>query len=96
LALGVSLAITPYVWAYEHALLLIPLVLLFVWIRERRWAWLVWGSGSVVLPWTLYWLATQRGRDSMSWLVPALVSAAFGLVVTRQVRQRARRQWVQR
>jgi hypothetical protein len=92
LAIGGSLVVTPYVWAYEHALLLIPLVLLFVWIEERKLAWAVWILGSVVVPWTLYWVAIQRERDTMSWLVPLLVSVAFGVYVRWQIRCRQRGQ----
>lgn len=92
LAVGGSLMVTPYVWAYEHALLLIPLVLLFVWVRDRKLAWVAWILGSMVVPWALYWVAIQRERDTMSWLVPLLTSVAFGVFVLWQMRRQGKEQ----
>jgi len=79
LALSGSLLVTPYAWAYEHALLLVPLLLLFARLNldRRGCAWLVWGSLTWGLPWLLYWVAIQLDRDTMSFFVPVAVGVAF-------------------
>jgi hypothetical protein len=41
--------VTPYVWPYEHTLLLLPQTLLFAWLDDRKWAWLVYISGTVIV-----------------------------------------------
>ena len=71
--------VTPYAWAYEHALLLVPLLLLFARLNldRRGYAWLVWGSLTWGLPWLLYWVAIQLDRDTMSFFVPVAVGVAF-------------------
>jgi hypothetical protein len=84
LALGGSLLVTPYLWTYEHALLLLPLALLFAWMDDRWRAWLVYTLGAVIVPWVLYWVACRRGRDTISWLVAALVTLTFGIYVLRR------------
>lgn len=77
-ALGVagSLLVTPYAWAYEHALLLVPLVLLFARTRRDWVRWSLWGGLAVALPWALYWAAMQSDSDVMSALVPASAGVA--------------------
>ena len=72
-----SLLVMPYAWTYEHALLLVPLVLLFArahvgWIR-----WSLWGALAIALPWGLYWAATRTDSDVLSALVPAMVGLAY-------------------
>jgi NADH:ubiquinone oxidoreductase subunit 6 (subunit J) len=91
LAVGGSLLVTPYVWAYEHALLLLPLALLFAWMDDRKWAWLVWISGTVIVPWALYWVAFQRERDTLSSLLPLLVAVVFVVFILRQRRRQGRK-----
>jgi hypothetical protein len=87
LALCGSLFITPYAWAYEHALLLLPLVLIFVGVETRWLAWLAWALLILLLPWFLYWVAILLDRDTISFLVPLLVGGAFyGLVCRRSLR----------
>lgn len=81
LALCASLAITPYAWAYEHALLLIPLIVLFARLRSRGLAWAAWTVLVLVVPWLLYWVACRIDRDTVSFLVPALVGGAFYVLV---------------
>ena len=76
LALSGSLLITPYVWAYDHALLLVPLVLLLAVSRHpHRWwlgALLIWG-----VPWLAYGIAAQIDLDAVSAVVPAAAGVAF-------------------
>jgi len=77
-ALGVagSLLLTPYAWAYEHTLLLVPLVLLSVRARRGWVRWSLWGGLAVALPWALYWVAMQSNSDVISALVPASAGVA--------------------
>jgi hypothetical protein len=75
LALSGSLLITPYVWAYDHALLLVPLLLLAASRHPHRWwlgALLIWG-----VPWLAYGIAAQIDLDAVSAVVPAAAGVAF-------------------
>ena len=93
LAIVGSILIAPYAWAYEHALLLIPLVLLFMRL-ERRWlAWLVWITLIFILPWILYRYSNEQDRGTFEVLVPLLTLIAFWLFVgvARTRRQGERR-----
>ena len=97
LALIGSLLVTPYAWAYEHVLLLIPLLLLFArlvvdkltvrpgprHLVANMCAWLIWIALVFCLPWLLYWVAVRLDRDTMSFLVPALVGVAFYVLCVR-------------
>jgi hypothetical protein len=78
-AVGVagSLLVTPYAWTYEHALLLVPLVLLFTRARAGWVRWSLWGSLTIALPWVLYWAAMRTDSDVLSALVPAIAGLAF-------------------
>jgi hypothetical protein len=54
LAVVGSLLVTPYAWAYEQMLLLVPLILVFSRLRRRWLARLVWIGMVMVLPWILF------------------------------------------
>ncbi len=76
LALVGSLLATPYAWAYEHALLAMPMVWL---VQSARPTWkgrLAW-IALTLLPWLCYALAVQRGRDTLSAGVPLAVGIAL-------------------
>lgn len=81
LAIVGSILITPYAWAYEHALLLIPLVLLFMRLEQRWLAWLVWITLTFILPWNLYRYSNEQDRGTFEVLVPLLTLIAFWLLV---------------
>jgi hypothetical protein len=76
-ALPFSLLITPYAWAYEHTLLLIPLALFYCYLRAFRFAPLVYFALSFVLPWGLYVIASRRQLDTYSFLVPLIIGLAY-------------------
>ncbi|MBN2500865.1 MAG: hypothetical protein JXB38_08815 [Anaerolineales bacterium] len=85
-ALGIvaSLLTTPYAWAYEHVLLFIPLLLLFPYF-DRSWGKrLLWFGWVVVLPWFLFWIATQRGWDTFSVLMPLSVGVVYYWIMIRK------------
>jgi hypothetical protein len=73
LALVASLLATPYAWAYEHTLLLIPLALVFAGLRHRRWALLLWLALVYVLPWLWYQQSDALNRGTVEVLTPILV-----------------------
>ncbi len=81
LAIVGSLLATPYAWAYEHSLMLIPLILYFTRI-ERRWlAWIMWLSLVIVLPWYFFQVSQQRGSGITEVLTPLLVMIVVWLLV---------------
>jgi hypothetical protein len=86
LALCGSLLITPYAWAYEHALLVLPLTLILARVEPRAMAYGVWLAPVLVLPWLLYLLALKLDRDMASVVVPVLVGTALYLVAHRRRR----------
>jgi hypothetical protein len=76
LAAAASLLTTPYSWTYEHALLYVPWLWLFLRLQPRRlaqvaWLFLVW-----LIPWGLFLVAAARGRETLAFLIPALVVVA--------------------
>jgi hypothetical protein len=81
LTLSGSLLITPYAWAYEHALLLLPLALIFARIKSRALAYVVWPVSVLVLPWLLNGLARKLDWDVVFVALPLLVGTAFYIVV---------------
>jgi hypothetical protein len=80
----VGVFLTPYAWAYEQLLLVIPVAVIFAYLRERWFALPVWAACTLIIPWVLYWLATQLGRDRVSAFVPIMIGIAALLVVTRR------------
>jgi TctA family transporter len=77
LALIGSLLTTPYAWVYEHLLLLIPSILIFLAIKQRGLAAFVWLLLVFVLPWGTFWLAENRASDTFTALAPLLLAAFF-------------------
>ena len=78
LAIAGSLIVTPYTWVYEHLLLLFPLVVIFLRIRNRWWGTAVYGFLAFILPWTLFYIAKERwGIDTLTILVPFIIGIAF-------------------
>ncbi|MCP4417524.1 MAG: DUF2029 domain-containing protein [Chloroflexi bacterium] len=77
LVLITSLLTTPYAWVYEHLLLLIPSMLLFLAIKQRKLAAFVWLLLVFVLPWGTFWLAEKRSSDTFTALVPLLIGIFF-------------------
>lgn len=75
IGLTLSLVTTPYTWVYEHLLLSIPFVLLYRRYPTSSAIPLVLVALAVIVPWLLYWIATQRGVDTYSSLLPLLVFA---------------------
>jgi hypothetical protein len=82
LALAFSLFVTPYTWPYDHALLLVPLIIVYPamnrsWIRILLWVVFVF-----VLPWILFYVAEQRGTDTLSCFVPLLVGLIYLILIS--------------
>ncbi|VAW33265.1 hypothetical protein MNBD_CHLOROFLEXI01-2329, partial [hydrothermal vent metagenome] len=77
LVLIASLLTTPYAWVYEHLLLLIPSILIFLAIKQRGLASFVWLLLAFVLPWGTFWLAESRSSDTFTVLVPLLIGLFF-------------------
>lgn len=77
LVLIASLLTTPYAWVYEHLLLLIPSILIFLAIKQRGLASFVWLLLAFVLPWGTFWLAENRSSDTFTVLVPLLIGLFF-------------------
>jgi hypothetical protein len=73
LALAGSLLVTPYAWAYEHTLLLLPMTLIFSRINHRYAAIFVWLALTLIIPWSLFGIALRRGIDTFSFVVPLLI-----------------------
>lgn len=78
LAIAGSLLITPYGWAYEHALLFIPWVWLFATVQPRQRALWIWIGLAWILPWVMFGVAVVRINDSFGFIVP-LVTLIFTL-----------------
>jgi hypothetical protein len=89
LAIIGSLLATPYAWAYEHTLMLIPLILYFSRI-ERRWlAWLMWISLVFVLPWYFFQISQGRGSGVPEVLTPIVVMIViWGLIIFQKNKPR--------
>jgi hypothetical protein len=77
LALAGSLFITPYAWPYEHTLLMIPIILLISNVAERQLRIIAWFSLTILLPWSLFIVALNRGIDTFSFLVPLLIGTGI-------------------
>lgn len=77
LVLIVSLLTTPYAWVYEHLLLLIPSLLIFLAVKQRGLAATIWLLLVFVLPWGTFWLAENRSSDTLTGLVPLLIGIVF-------------------
>ncbi|MCB8976671.1 MAG: DUF2029 domain-containing protein [Ardenticatenaceae bacterium] len=77
LALIASLLVTPYAWVYEHLLLLIPSILIFLGINKRGLAATAWLLLVVALPWGTFWLAENRASDTFTALVPLFIGLIF-------------------
>jgi hypothetical protein len=81
LAIVGSLLATPYAWAYEHMLLLIPLILYFTRL-DRRWlAWLMWLALAFILPWFFFQVSQERSAGTTEVLTPLLAMAVVWLLV---------------
>ncbi|MBK7896062.1 MAG: DUF2029 domain-containing protein [Anaerolineaceae bacterium] len=84
LALMGSLLTTPYAWVYEHLLLLIPCMLIYLAIKKRGLAALTWLLLVFVLPWGTFWLAENRASDTLTTFVPlAVILFFYQIVITR-------------
>ena len=90
LAIIGSLLATPYAWAYEHMLMLIPLILYFTRIKRRWVAWLMWLSLVFVLPWYFFQVSQNRSSGTTEVLTPLLVMiVVWLLVIFEKSRQKA-------
>ncbi len=81
LVLIASLLTTPYAWVYEHLLLLIPSILIFLAIKQRGLAAVIWLLLAFVLPWGTFWLAENRSSDTLTGLVPLLIGLFFYFII---------------
>lgn len=81
LAIATSLFITPYIWVYEHLLLLVPLFLIFTRLRRRALAAGVWLLMVFVLPWAMFWVAMERGAGTLTFVIPLLTGLLFYLTM---------------
>jgi hypothetical protein len=77
LALSASLFVTPYAWTYEHTLLILPLVLVYLRIKATGLSTFIWLFFTLVLPWSLFGIALHRKVDTFSFLMPLLVGCAY-------------------
>ena len=83
-AIPVSLIIAPYIWSYDHSVLLVSVACIIAAVAggptAMRAAILgLLGIVAVVLPWTLYWIAFQRGDEAWSVAVPIAMLAVVAL-----------------
>lgn len=83
LALIGSLLVTPYAWVYEHLLLLIPSIIVFLAVKKRRLASSIWTILTLVLPWSTLWLADIRQTDTLTASVPLLVGIFFSIFMVQ-------------
>jgi hypothetical protein len=75
LAICSSLLVTPYLWAYDQLLLLIPALVAFQSTEEPSLFQTVgWWSSLILIPWGLFWVAQSRGSDSLGGLVTVTVA----------------------
>lgn len=70
LAITGSLLVTPYGWAYEHALLFIPWILLFATLQPRQRALWIWIGLAWIMPWVMFGVAAVRINDALGFAVP--------------------------
>ncbi len=84
IALVVSLVTTPYMWAYEHALLAIPIVLLYARLQHaRKLSMLLYLALFVILPWLLYIVANSRGLDTFFFFFPLTIGILYVVSIYR-------------
>lgn len=77
LAVAGSLLVTPYAWDYEHLLLLLPAIVLFLTMRRRWLAIVIWLGLTQLLPWVMYGVAEQKQLSTMSFLIPLVTGLTF-------------------
>lgn len=87
MAIAGSLLVTPYAWDYEHLLLLVPIILIFLRTEDRRLATLLWILLAFVVPWGMFWIATSRNISTLSFVVPLSTIVVFWLLLHRQRRE---------
>ena len=89
IGLASSLFIAPYAWAYEHALLLLPILTLYEIIarpRLRLYSWLILTLG---IPWGLFAIAVRRGVDTLSAILPMMVGGLIILFLVESEKEKA-------
>ena len=79
-----SLLITPYAWVYEHLMLLVPTILIFLVVPKRGMAALAWLLLAFLLPWGTLWLANLRASDTLSVIAPLAVAFCYYLFLIAQ------------
>ena len=77
-AVPVSLIVAPYIWSYDHVVLLVSVAVAIATVASAPAAIRVTilallAITGVVLPWTLYWIAFRRGDEAWSVAVPIAV-----------------------
>ena len=70
LALAASFLVTPYMWTYEHALLLIPWLWSFTMLSPRKLAQIIFFIMAFALPWIMFVISAIRLQESLSFIVP--------------------------
>ena len=75
LALTASLLTTPYAWSYEHALLIVPWLWLFL-CRKRAVGRILWLTLAWLVPWLFAWWATVRQQETYSMFLPLVTGVA--------------------
>lgn len=73
-----SLLVTPYGWSYEHALLFIPWLWLYIHVKPRRLAHWTFGLIAWAFPWLMFIIAAIRINDAFGGLVPLSTLMAVG------------------
>jgi hypothetical protein len=84
LALSGSLFVTPYIWAYDHALLLLPLAFLFLELKRGWMKYAIWFFLSTFLPWLLFVLALKKGNDALSSMLPLIIGSLCLFLIFRK------------
>jgi hypothetical protein len=92
LAVIASVFLTPYLWAYEHVVLLFPNTIALCWgldskVGSRWFWWGGWAASTVVSSWLLFFVALQRNVDTWSSLMP-LIALTY-LLLAWQARKRS-------
>lgn len=88
LSIATSLFITPYIWVYEHLLLLIPLFVIFTRLRRRALATGIWLLMVFFLPWAMFWIATERGAGTLTFIIPLLTGLLFYVTMVARPSER--------
>ena len=84
----VSLLLTPYLWAYDHILLLLPIMISMGYLYIWRTPYLVVASFPIcmsVLSLLLLFLAMKVGNDAMSVCLPLAISILMALMLSRPI-----------